>query len=104
VLERAGFEVVAAADGREAPSLFAQHKARVRLVILDMTMPHLDGEARFRELRRVDPSVKVIMTSGYNEQDIISRFVGKGLAGLVQKPYKAGDLLPMLRKVLGEDP
>ena len=103
LLERAGFEVVAAADGREALSMFTQHKARVRLVILDMTMPHLDGEACFRELRRVDPSVKVIMTSGYNEQDIISRFVGKGLAGFVQKPYQANDLLPMIRKALGEE-
>jgi CheY-like chemotaxis protein len=103
LLERAGFEVATAADGQEALSLFAQHRERIRLVILDMTMPHLDGEACFRELRRVDPSVKVIMTSGYNEQDITSRFVGKGLAGFVQKPYKADDLLPMIRTVLGED-
>ncbi len=75
----------------------------MRLVILDMTMPHLDGEACYRELRRVDPGVKVIMTSGYNEQDVISRFVGKGLAGFVQKPYRAADLLPVVRKALDEE-
>jgi two-component system, cell cycle sensor histidine kinase and response regulator CckA len=102
LLERAGFEVVVAADGREAIDLFTRHKANVRLVILDMTMPHLDGEACYRELRRIAPAVRVIMTSGYNEQDVISRFVGKGLAGFVQKPYKAADLLPMVRRVLGE--
>ena len=67
-----------------------------------MTMPHLDGEACFRELRRLDPQVKVILTSGYNEQDIVSRFVGKGLAGFVQKPYTSGDLLPKIRETLGE--
>ena len=67
-----------------------------------MTMPHLDGEACFRELRRLDPNVKVLMTSGYNEQDVISRFVGKGLAGFVQKPYKTDDLLPKIRKILEE--
>jgi len=72
------------------------------LVILDLTMPHLDGEACYRELRRLDPSVKVIMTSGYNEQDVVSRFVGKGLAGFVQKPYKGADLIPMVRSVLGD--
>jgi CheY-like chemotaxis protein len=104
MLERAGFKVIVAADGREALDLFAQHKAEIRLVILDMTMPHLDGEACYRELRRVDPEVRVIMTSGYNEQDVISRFIGKGLAGFVQKPYKGSDLLPMIRKVLGEEP
>ena len=102
LLERAGFEVLVAADGQQAVDLFAQNQGRIRLVVLDMTMPHLDGEACYRELRRIDPSVKVIMTSGYNEQEVINRFVGKGLAGFVQKPYQAADLLPMVRKVLGE--
>jgi len=101
LLERAGFKVLTAADGREAVELYAQHRGEVQLVVLDMTMPHLDGEACFRELRRFDPHVKVIMTSGYSEQDVVARFVGKGLAGFVQKPYKAADLLPKLREVLG---
>jgi two-component system, cell cycle sensor histidine kinase and response regulator CckA len=100
LLERAGFEVIVAADGREALDLFVSHRQRVRLVVLDMTMPHLDGEICYRELRRLDPAVKVIMTSGYNEQEVINRFVGKGLAGFVQKPYKASDLLAVIRKVL----
>jgi two-component system, cell cycle sensor histidine kinase and response regulator CckA len=103
ILERAGLEVMTAADGREAVDLFAQYRDKLRLVLLDMTMPHLDGEACFRELRRIDPDVKVIMTSGYNEQDVVNRFVGKGLAGFVQKPYKAGDLLPMVLEVLGQE-
>jgi PAS domain S-box-containing protein len=102
MLEKAGFEVLTAADGREAVEVFQKHHSTIRIVILDMTMPHLDGEACFREMRRVNPQVKVIMTSGYNEQDVISRFVGKGLAGFVQKPYKSSDLLPKLREVLGE--
>jgi two-component system cell cycle sensor histidine kinase/response regulator CckA len=68
-----------------------------------MTMPRLDGEACYRELRRVDGGVKVIMTSGYSEQEVVSHFVGKGLAGFVQKPYKAADLLPIVRKALGEE-
>lgn len=103
LLERAGFDVLVASDGREAVNLFVQYRDKVRLVVLDMTMPHLDGEACFRELRRCDASVRVVMTSGYSEQDIISRFVGKGLAGFVQKPYKASDLLPAVRKALDEE-
>jgi len=102
MLERAGFQVLATADGLEALEAFGKHPGKIRLVVLDMTMPHMDGEACFRELRRLDPDVKVIMTSGYNEQDVISRFVGKGLAGFVQKPYKIGDLLPKIREILGE--
>jgi CheY-like chemotaxis protein len=102
LLERVGFEVLTAADGREAVDLYRQHHTDVRLVVLDMTMPQLDGEACFRELRGVSPNVKVIMTSGYNEQDVVERFSGQGLVGFVQKPYKATDLLPMLREALGE--
>jgi len=102
LLERAGFEVIAAADGREAVELFAQHRDRVRLGGLDMTMPHLDGEACFRELRRLDPNIKVIMTSGYNEQDVISRFVAR-TRWIRPEAYKAGDLLPKMREVLRED-
>ena len=101
-MERVGFTVVLASDGREAIDQFIAHRDKIRVVVLDMTMPHLDGEACFRELRRIDPNVKVIMTSGYNEQEVISRFVGKGLAGFVQKPYKAADLLPMIQQVLDE--
>jgi two-component system cell cycle sensor histidine kinase/response regulator CckA len=100
ILEKAGFEVLATADGKQALEAFMKHPGKIRLVVLDMTMPHMDGEACFRELRRLDPEVKVIMTSGYNEQDVISRFVGKGLAGFVQKPYKIGDLLPKIREIL----
>ncbi len=103
LLERLGFEVIVAADGREAVELFAQQRSRIRLVILDMTMPRLDGEACYRELRRIDAGVRVIMTSGYNEQEVISRFTGKGLAGFVQKPYRTSDLQPVIRRVLGEE-
>jgi PAS domain S-box-containing protein len=102
MLERAGFQAITAADGREALELFRERQHDLRLVVLDLTMPYLDGEACFREMRRLAPEVKVIMTSGYNEQDVISRFVGKGLAGFVQKPYTSGDLIPKVRAALGE--
>jgi YesN/AraC family two-component response regulator len=55
-------------------------------------MPHVDGEQCFRELRALNPTIKVIMSSGYNEQDVTQRFVGKGLAGFIQKPYKVSEL------------
>lgn len=99
LLEKVGFEVLTAADGREAIEVFQKHQQMIRFVILDMTMPHLDGEACFSEMRRISPQVKVIMTSGYSEQDVTSRFAGKGLAGFVQKPYKLTDLLPKLMDV-----
>ncbi len=65
-----------------------------------MTMPHMDGEETFRELRRIDPRVRVLLTSGYNEQDATDRFAGKGLAGFIQKPYRPQDLLEKVREAL----
>ncbi len=100
ILQAAGFEVITAADGREAIEKFAAAMASVDLVILDLTMPHFDGEGCFRELRKLRPGVKVILSSGYNEQDIVDRFAGKGLAGFIQKPYTSSELLAKIREVL----
>ena len=100
-LEYAGFQVVVAEDGREALTQFQQIGKTVALVILDLTMPHLDGEACFRELRQMDPAVSVILSSGYNEQDVVNRFAGKGLAGFIQKPYTSHELIAKVREVLG---
>jgi DNA-binding response OmpR family regulator len=104
MLERAGFTVLAAEDGRQAVEIFKQVMAEVDLVILDLTMPHLDGEACFRELRLMKPEVKVILSSGYNEQDVVNLFAGKGLAGFIQKPYTSGELIAKVRDVLVGQP
>ena len=69
---------------------------RSALVLLDLTMPHMDGEETFRELRLINPEVRVVMSSGYTEQDITSRFAGKGLVGFVQKPYSLAELRAQL--------
>jgi two-component system, cell cycle sensor histidine kinase and response regulator CckA len=101
MLQRAGFDVIVAADGREAIEKFAAQKETIALVILDLTMPHSDGEVCYREMRQLKPGVKVILSSGYNEQDIVNRFAGKGLSGFVQKPYTTEELLSKIREALG---
>jgi YesN/AraC family two-component response regulator len=62
-------------------------------------MPHLDGEQTFRELKKIRPDVKVIMSSGYNEQEVTQKFVGKGLAGFIQKPYKLTTIQEVISKI-----
>ncbi len=103
LLERLGFDVMLASDGKEALEIFNMHKDKIRCVILDLTMPHMDGEQTFRELRIIDPEIPVIMSSGYNEQDVVHRFLGKGLSGFVQKPYRIGTLSSALKKVLSNE-
>ncbi|MFZ2949782.1 MAG: response regulator [Desulfuromonadaceae bacterium] len=100
MLKELGFEVITAADGYEAVEAFTSTPS-VSLVILDLTMPHMDGEQCFQELRRLDPDVKVIMSSGYNEQEVTQMFIGKGLAGFLQKPYKLSSLQEVIQAIRG---
>jgi two-component system cell cycle sensor histidine kinase/response regulator CckA len=102
ILESLGFTCVIASDGREAVEKYRQDPARFTLVLLDLTMPHLDGEETFRHLRQINPGVKVVLMSGFNQQEAISRFTGKGLAGFVQKPFEVGTLLAVIRQAFFE--
>ena len=100
----AGFEVLLARDGREALDVFTVHQDRIVLVLLDLTMPYMDGEETFRALRMRDPRVRVLLSSGYTEQEITARFAGKGLAGFIQKPYTLREMARMVQAALGKLP
>lgn len=100
MLEMMGFTVRTAGDDREGVEVFRNEGEQIDLVLLDMTMPHLDGSETFRELRRLRNDVKVILSSGYNEHSAISQFAGKGLVGFIQKPYSYDELKDIVRKVL----
>ncbi len=91
MLKALGFGVITANDGRQALEV-VKNRDDIACVILDLTMPHMDGEECFRELRRLDCGVKVIISSGYNEYEVTQKFAGKGLAGFIQKPYKLSAL------------
>ncbi len=100
MLERLGFSVVMANDGREGMEKFRSNPTQFTLVLLDLTMPHLDGEETFRQMRMLNPTVRVILTSGFNQQEAINRFTGKGLAGFIQKPFELASLIQIIRSVL----
>ncbi len=100
MLEAIGFEVLTANDGREAVEMYRKHTGRIDCVILDLTMPHMDGEAALHELRRIDPGARVLLSSGYDEQEVTARFCEAGMAGFIQKPYQLETLAAQLRQVL----
>ncbi|MEW6660206.1 MAG: cache domain-containing protein [Thermodesulfobacteriota bacterium] len=95
-----GFQVLAAATGQEALEAFQKGVNEIDCVILDLTMPEMGGEEVFRQLRQLRSDVCVILSSGYNEQEVTQRFVGKGLAGFIQKPYTMANLQVILNRVL----
>jgi PAS domain S-box-containing protein len=100
MLERLGFQVELAVDGRDAMEKFRAAATPFTLVLLDLTMPHLDGEETFRQMRQHHPGVRVILTSGFNQQEAVNRFAGKGLAGFLQKPFELTGLVQVVRSVL----
>ncbi|MDD2897438.1 MAG: response regulator [Desulfuromonadaceae bacterium] len=93
-----GFTTITAEDGRAGLNAYTENPG-ISFVILDLTMPHMDGEQCYSELRRLNPDVKVIISSGYNEQEVTQKFIGKGLAGFVQKPYKLSVLKEVIRNI-----
>ncbi|HKD04930.1 MAG TPA: PAS domain S-box protein [Bryobacteraceae bacterium] len=102
MLERYGYSVVLAENGKEGVELLEVLGDKVQAVVLDMTMPLMSGEEAFSQMRRIRPDIKVILSSGYNEVETIRRFTGKGLAGFLQKPYSSAVLAEKVASILGE--
>jgi CheY-like chemotaxis protein len=100
MLESLGFKVLEAADGVEALELYKSRGKDISLVLLDLTMPRMDGHAAFRAIQDLNPAAKVILSSGYNQEEAFGAFVGTGPAGFLKKPYQYKDLLAELEKNL----
>ncbi len=104
VLRSSGRNVVETSDGLEALALAREPGKNFELVLLDLTMPGLDGEATYRALREIDPNLRVILMSGYSEQETLSLFPGQGIAGFLAKPFTAAQVLEKVREVLPPPP
>lgn len=92
MLQRSGYSVVTAENGRRALELFEAHAAEVGAVLLDLTMPDLNGDQVFAKMRVIDPNARVILMSGYSEQEATNQFRGEGLVGFLQKPFTPATL------------
>ena len=100
MLQRLGFSVVQAHDGRHAVDMFREHAASLVCVILDIAMPRMSGEETLVELRKLKADVPVIVTSGYSEVEVRPRFGEASFDGFLQKPYTHNTLTAVLRATL----
>ncbi len=100
MLGECGFETIEAAGGEEALRIFREQGDRIDLVLLDASMPQMDGLAVFKELRRVRPDIKVLLASGYSKQEVAEQFSGMGLNGFIQKPFTLARLSDVVRRAL----
>ena len=81
--------------------MFAQAPDQVCVVLLDLTMPLMSGEETLVRLRAIRPDVPVLLSSGYNQVEVIKRFAGQALAGFVGKPYSSTELVTKVKSVCG---
>ncbi|MDQ6963849.1 MAG: response regulator, partial [Mariprofundales bacterium] len=100
MLEEMGFATLTAVDGEDGVQVYREHQQSIVAVLMDMTMPRMDGKSCFTELRRINPDVRVVLSSGYNEEEAISQFSGQGLEGFLQKPYMPESLQAMMRDIV----
>ena len=103
ILERAGFTVVTAASGSEGIARFREAGGRFSAVLLDMRLPIVTSQQVCEELQRITPDVRIILSSGYLEDDAIESFERHGIAGYLQKPYRFDELISCVRRVVGEE-
>jgi len=104
LLKRIGFDVEAVSDGRAAVEAYkraAEEGRRFDLVIMDLTVPGgMGGLDCMRELQRIDPGVRAIVSSGYSSDPVMSDYRAYGFAGMVPKPYRITDFAKVIRRVL----
>jgi CheY-like chemotaxis protein len=99
-LEKSGYRVIAAGDGEEAHALYSQHQKDVRLVITDLAMPGMDGPALITALKKINPSVKVICTSGLGSYTQKEALTDLGVLAILSKPCNSRIVLQAIQDAL----
>ncbi len=99
-LEKTGYGVLLAADGKKGVELFEAHRHEIRLILLDLTMPVMNGEDAAAAIRSIDPDIPIIISSGYNQAEVVDRFAAHGIAGFIQKPFTTKKLAEKINSVL----
>jgi two-component system cell cycle sensor histidine kinase/response regulator CckA len=104
ILDLEGLAVLSAPDGPTGIDLYRQRQADIGLILLDLSMPGLNGEETFRELRLINPHVRVLLSSGYSQDEVAARFIGHSEVGFIQKPYDAEQLVKEVKRYLMQPP
>ncbi|MBD3346272.1 MAG: response regulator [Chitinivibrionales bacterium] len=100
ILSDMGYAVTTCNDGREAVEYYSKHYSDIDLAIIDMIMPGMAGFDCFRELKKIDPAIKVIIATGYSIAEDTQKIVTRGISGFIQKPFEATELSQMISEIL----
>ena len=98
MLEKLGFSVLTAANGKEAIDIYRNNKDRIGLVVMDMIMPGMGAGDTCEQLQAIDPGIKVLLSSGYGVDQQTSEVLKRGCKGFIQKPFN----MQVLSEKIGE--
>jgi CheY-like chemotaxis protein len=100
LMGRFGYKVITAGSGQEALEIYEQDPAAIDIVILDMIMPKLDGGKTYDRLKKIDPNVKVLLSSGYSIAGKASEILKRGCNGFIQKPFDIRELSSKIKALI----
>ncbi len=100
LIEKLGYKVLIAKSGKEAIKIYKKCRKQIDIVIMDMIMPEVGGEDLYNKLKKINPDIKVLLSSGYDSNGLARRILSRGCNGFIQKPYKIKDLSLEIRKIL----
>jgi hypothetical protein len=104
ILEHQGYRVLLAPDGQEALTIYGEHDNEIAVVILDMMMPNLNGLQTLRQLKQLNPAVKVLMTTGSYSDELEDSALAEGVEAVLQKPYSLDELVRVVERMLAHEP
>jgi CheY-like chemotaxis protein len=102
MLKELGYKVLPAHNGKEAIEIFKQNTDKVAIVILDLIMPGMGGGEVYERLKEIDPTVKVLLSSGYSINGQVAEILNRGCDGFIQKPFKLNELSFKLREIISK--
>jgi len=99
MLARLGYRAILARNGAEALRIYEAHAGEIAAVVADMIMPRMGGLELFERLRKITPSLPVILTTGYSDTEEVERLLKQGLLGILQKPFRMQELADLLGEI-----
>jgi CheY-like chemotaxis protein len=95
-----GYKVITARDGKDAVNKYREHVDEIDAVLMDLTMPNMDGITAMNEIRTIKSDARVLLASGFNKDDMSSRFAKQSPSGFIRKPYSLSELEEKLKGIL----
>ena len=104
LLSKLGYSVMTASTGQMALDIYKAHHQTVDLVVLDMIMPEISGGDLYPKLRQIDPKIKVLLSSGYNQNEHVQKMLDLGCNGFIHKPFSLSQLTAEINNIINAEP